>query len=209
MSQEHHLKRRAVVTGLKPFMDEPRLLAALQHWERHYANSPRFTLQKFVAEIAREDDLRGQRSSILQSLVKAMHMSASALLPDPLKDTEVAEGAGEAPHSAPAFALLMTRLVQSIPPSAHYHFCLDFLDSLNNPRLPSELIRALEVWLGRDRPLRVPPVPSLVLRALVNRAYVLLCERLGPVAADQLLARAVADCHAAEPALDGPVNQLL
>lgn len=209
MSQDKVTRRRAVVTGLSPFMDQEALLKALQHWEQHYANSPRFTLQKFVAEIAREGSMQAQRSSMLLSLVKAMHLPLESLLPDPVAVIGENEEAQESIAVSAAFTLIMNNLVKRIPAAAHYQFCQDLLGSLAHPRLGSELIRALEDWLGKDRPLRIPPSSPLILRALVNRAYVLLCERLGPVEADQLLAQVVNTCQRARPDLDNAVTCLL
>lgn len=206
-NENRSAKRRAVVTGLKPFMDEDLLTRALRHWELHYANSPRFTLQRFVAEVAQEAGLQSLRSSMLLSLVKAMHMPEVELLPDPLAR---AGQPRESDTAAKAFALLMNNLIVCIPLATQYQFCLDLMESFaSNRHLSSELVVALENWLDRDLPLQVPPSPPEILRSLINRTYVLMCERVGPVAADRLLAIVVSDCQEAHPELGRAITELL
>jgi hypothetical protein len=190
-------------------MDEELLLRALHHWELHYANSPRFTLQRFVAEVAQEGGLQSLRSSMLLSLVKAMHMPEVELLPDPLADAGASHVRGS-DAAAKAFALLMNNLIVCLPLAAQYQFCLDLMNSFaNNPHLPNELINALENWLDRDLPLRVPPSSPELLRSLINRTYVLMCEHVGPVVADRLLALVVGDCQQAHPELGRAITELL
>ena len=208
-AQELSEKRRAIYTGLKPFLPRDDLMAALSHWETHYADRPRFTLQRFVADICRDETLRGRRSNILLSLVQAMNMPVASLLPDPLKDRQPAR-AGE-PMSAStraAFGLLMEALMTRVPLQARHSFRLDLLSSLS-PHLPPALLSAMQSWLGNDQPLAVPAAPETLMQSLVNRTYVVLCERLGPVAADKVLAEAVRSVQAAHPEMDKALNGLL
>lgn len=191
MSHEKSVKRRAVITGLRPYMDEAALTQALNYWEQHYADTPRFALQKFVSEIARVSGLQSYRSNMLLSLVQAMNMPVDALLPDSLAGPLGDPALIPSERASAAFVLLMTTLMKTVPPAAHHNFSFDLLASLDNPNLPFDVVNGLDEWLGRNRALILPPAQPLVLRALVNRTYVLLCERLGPVEADRLLFLAV------------------
>jgi hypothetical protein len=93
MSNDIALRRRAIYTGLKPYLEDDALLDALMHWENHFATAPRFTLQRFVAELCKEGELRRRRADILLSLVQALSMPATSLLPDPLQHRQQAETA--------------------------------------------------------------------------------------------------------------------
>lgn len=207
MSEERSVKRRAIVTGLAPYLNEPELLSALDHWEKNYAASPRPTLQKFVFEIATEGNLRTQRSSMLLSLVKAMNLSPAKLLPDPMV-RQTPDGAPSS-GSAAAFVALVTLLLSRVPASQRYSCRLDLLDSLGNHRLPPPLVKAMREWLDQGKPLVIDITAPLVLRALINRTYVILCERIGPVAADKLLATATNDCQEQHPDLARYLVELL
>jgi hypothetical protein len=77
MNNDLALRRRAIYTGLRPYLEEDALLDALMHWENHFATAPRFTLQKFVAELCKDGDLRSRRADILLSLVQALSMPGS------------------------------------------------------------------------------------------------------------------------------------
>ncbi|MCH8543263.1 MAG: hypothetical protein LAT61_06825 [Alcanivorax sp.] len=233
-------KRRAVFTGLKPFLPREDLMAALHHWETHYAERPRFTLQRFVADICQDESLRERRSAILLSLVQAMNMPVQSLLPDPLAgqlpqrrsdastdvptDATTKDGSvktGSSASVAAAFSALMEALSSRVPLSQRHSFRLDLLASLNRDTLPPPLVSAMQHWLGRDNAerraapdqtesaLNVPPVPEALLQALVNRTYVLLAERIGPVSADRALADAVTQVRDTHPNLDSHLNQLL
>ena len=63
--------------------------------------------------------------------------------------------------------------------------------------------------IGNDQPLKVPAAQEALLQSLVNRTYVVLCERLGPVTADKALAEAVRSVQTAHPDMDKALNGLL
>ncbi|MBZ2187653.1 hypothetical protein K8B33_00960 [Alcanivorax sp. JB21] len=228
-NQELVDKRRAVYTGLKPFLPREDLMAALHHWETHYAERPRFTLQRFISDICQDESLRERRSAILLSLVQAMNMPVHSLLPDPLagqhpQRRDDAGTGGSAASVAAAFSALMEALSSRVPLPQRHSFRLDLLASINRDTWPPALVNAMQRWLGgdnRDRrnaspdetasgtALSVPAVPEALLQALVNRTYVVLAERIGPVSADRALADAVAQVRDTQPELDKHLSQLL
>ena len=75
--------------------------------------------------------------------------------------------------------------------------------------MPVQFCHALQRWLGDKAPLNVSGVETRLLRVVVNRAYVILCERVGPVQADRILASAVNSVAEARPELSPAVEQLL
>lgn len=208
MSNDIALRRRAIYTGLRPYLDDDSLLDALMHWENHFATAPRFTLQKFVAELCKEGDLRSRRADILLSLVQAMSMPASSLLPDPLQHRKVAATIVITDDSQ-AFSALMSALFELMPRDIQYQMRLDMLASLDTRKLPKSLLVALQRWLGDKDVLKPVSCDPALLRAVLNRCYVVLCERVGPVEADRLLARAADQAQRQQPTLKRAIGQLL
>lgn len=208
MNNDLALRRRAIYTGLRPYLEEDALLDALMHWENHFATAPRFTLQKFVAELCKDGDLRSRRADILLSLVQALSMPAGSLLPDPLQHRQVPVSVVVADDSQ-AFSALMMALFELMPKDTQYHLRLDMLASLDPRKLPRSLLVALQRWLGDKDVLKPASCDPDVLRSIVNRCYVLLCERVGPVEADRLLARATDHAQQQQPTLKRAIGQLL
>lgn len=200
-------RRRAIYTGLKPFMEEQEVIDALMHWESHYATAPRFTLQRFVSELCREGDLRTRRADVLLSLVQAMSMPAQSLLPDPLQRNDARPRLSISETAA--FEALMGALMEASSKDQRYSLRLDLLASLDTRKMPVQFCHALQRWLGDKAPLHVAGIDTRLLRAMINRAYVILCERVGPVQADRILAAAVAHVSRDRPELAPAVEQLL
>lgn len=207
MSNDIALRRRAIYTGLKPYLEDDVLLDALMHWENNFANAPRFTLQRFVAELCRDGDLRARRADILLSLVQAMNMPANSLLPDPLHHRETSSASIE--DDSHAFSALMLGLFEVMPKDTQYHLRLDMLASLDSRKMPKALLISLQRWLGDKDTLKPVGCDPLLLRAIINRCYVVLCERVGPVEADRLLARAVDNALQQQPTLKRAISLLL
>jgi hypothetical protein len=209
MSNDIALRRRAIYTGLKPYMNDDALLDALMHWENHFATAPRFTLQRFVAELCKEGELRSRRADILLSLVQALSMPASSLLPDPLQHRTVAVKVSTDVDESHGFSALMLALFEVMPKDTQYNMRLDMLASLDVRKLPRSLLVAMQRWLGDKDTLQPVHCDPALLRTIVNRCYVVLCERVGPVEADRLLARAANMAQQKHPALNRAISQLL
>ena len=181
MSQELQRRRRAIVTGLTPYMNEAVLMEAISHWQQHYSERPRYSLQGYVSDLCKLFDLGERRHHIHMSLVQAMSMSEQELAKDPLSVSS-----GENPQSHPctaAFQVLMESLWAELPDSVASQLRLDMISMLRARSVSPETRLTVEHWLqspGRT----LGGLPLDVLRKQLNNIYVLLCERLGPVDAD-------------------------
>ena len=187
MTQELQRRRRAIVTGLAPYMSEPLLIEAVSLWQQNYAERPRFSLQGFVSELCQLFDLGERRHQIHMSLVQAMTLTDRELAADPL-----AGSADDRPQEHPctqAFEQIMRHLWISIGAQAASQLRLDLGAQLRSNRTSAEIRLTMEYWLqSPERTL--PPLALEALREQLNRTYVLLCERLGPVEADHHLKQA-------------------
>ena len=201
-------KRRAIYTALKPFLSERVLLKALAHWDTYYGDNPNLTLQQYVSEIAKGAGLRHQRSSMLLNLSKAMNAPVSTLLPEPGLSAEERD---QLPTAATAeiFVELMNSIMRLMPPASQRSVFFDLIASVNRDRISKDLFQALHNWIEKEQELIVKPAPPRALRALVNRTYVVMCERLGPVEADRILALAVNHCQSLLPAYNEELTGLL
>lgn len=184
MTQELKRRRRAIVTGLTPYMNEAVLMEAISHWQQHYSERPRYSLQGYVSDLCKLFDLGERRHHIHMSLVQAMSMSEQELANDP-----IAVNGRESQQNHPCTAALQ-RLLESLwerlPASVASQLRLDMISMLRGRSVTPETRLTMEHWLqSPDRTLG--GLPLAVLRNQLNNAYVLLCERLGPVEADSHL----------------------
>lgn len=204
MSQELQRRRRAIVTGLTPYMNEPLLLEAISHWQEHYAQRPRFSLQGFVTDLCRLFDLGERRHQIHMSLVQAMTLSDSELAADPIAASSPREGEHPCTH---AFEILMRHLWDGLGRQAADQLRLDLASQLRSSHTHPEVRLTMEYWLqAPERSLS--PLSLASLREQLNRTYVLLCERLGPVEADRQL-KAAYQRSVQEPTVSDAIKTLM
>ena len=184
ISQSVQRRRRAIVTGLTPYMNEPVLLEAISHWQQHYAERPSFSLQGFVSDLCRLFDMGERRHHIHMSLVQAMTLSDSELAADPLADSNGHDT--DAHPCTHAFQCLLQALWQGLGKRSATQLQLDLGAQLRQSSVSPETRLTMEYWLqSPEKPLS--PLPLASLRDQLNRTYILLCERLGPVEADRQL----------------------
>jgi len=77
------LKRRAIYTGLKPFLNAAEMAPALSMWETEFSSKPNYALANFVTRCCTTDALRRIRTQILSALIAALESPESLLLSDP------------------------------------------------------------------------------------------------------------------------------
>lgn len=187
INQSVQRRRRAIVTGLTPYMNEPLLLEAISHWQQHYAERPSFSLQGFVSDLCRLFDMGERRHHIHMSLVQAMTLSDSELAADPQANSN--ESDTEVHPCTHAFQCLLQALWQGLGKRIASQLQLDLGAQLRQASVSPETRLTMEYWLqSSDKSLS--PLPLASLRDQLNRTYVLLCERLGPVEADRQLKEA-------------------
>ncbi|MDP2152321.1 MAG: hypothetical protein Q8J66_01505 [Methylotenera sp.] len=77
------LRRRAIYTGLKPFLNATEMSQALSMWETEFSLKPPYALASFVTRCCTTDELRRARSHILRALITALESPEALLLSDP------------------------------------------------------------------------------------------------------------------------------
>lgn len=201
-------RRRAIYTGLQGFMDEAAVLKAVTHWENRYIEQPSLALQRFVADICQTPELKEKRSSMLRNLIKVMGQDSATLLADPRGSD--AENIVVNPISASqAFAELMLAMMAQLDDDLQHKLRIDLFAALRQRQLPLTTLEALQRWLGNRQALELGNAPPALLQKLLNQYYVLLCEDIGPVRADKILARGVSQVQHEHPKLDVFLDGLL
>ena len=211
MSLSH--RRRAIYTGLNPFLPDDRLQLAIRHWEAQYADQPSLALQRFVADICRDAELKTKRSTILRQLLQTMAQPEQELLADPgssLPNNKPGPSA-EADHAySVAFGALLSAMMALLPDGQQHKQRLEFFSALRKSDMPARITESLQHWLSQPgAPLLLYDAPKPMLRSLLNQFYVVLCEAVGPVSADRILATAAKQVGAERPELGKQLDALL
>lgn len=196
MSENLREQRDAVHQALQPFLPPESLQKAVEHWERHCAQSAGGTLHRFVTDICRWNGLANQRAEMLMAVVAAVNPErpssangtasrAESVLAD---DTQVR-----------AFETLMTHLLAQLDGLTGEQLRTDLISSLRPERFHGSFVSRFRGWLLHRRTLRPVEVSTSGLRATVNHLYVLMAERLGPIETDRMLHEASQRTREADP----------
>ena len=198
-STEMTLRKRALYTGLQPFLRDTELMEALILWESRYAGQPKFGLRYFVADLVKSLDRPVEHKHLLVHLVATMNKPADELLPDPTAALSAYKTRRRTSAYATytlaeveAFSVLVDKwlsLAQSAAAIDIGNFVQRNLGRLN---INTDLKLQVERWLeDENQRIKVPRVDIQDLRKIINLFYIGFCEYLGPSRADTLLAEAV------------------
>ena len=198
-STEMILRKRALYTGLQPFLRDTELMEALILWESRYAGQPKFGLRYFVADLVKSLDRPVEHKHLLVHLVATMNKSAEELLPDPTPALSAYKTRRRTSAYATytlaeveAFSILVDKwlsLAQSAAAIDIGNFVQRNLGRLN---INTDLKLQVERWLEDEQQrIKVPRVDIQDLRKIINLFYIGFCEYMGPTRADRLLAEAV------------------
>jgi hypothetical protein len=193
------LRKRALYTGLQPFLRDTELMEALILWESRYADQPKFGLRYYVADLVKSFDRPLEHKHLLVHLVATMNKPAEQLLPDPSPALSAYKIRRRTSASATytlaeveAFTILVDKwlsLVQSAAAMDIGNFVRRNLDRLT---INTDLKLQVGHWLEDEQQrIKVPRVDIQDLRKIINLFYIGFCEYLGPTRADVLLAKAV------------------
>lgn len=190
------LRRRAIYTGLRPYFDDESLLEAIHLWQIKYSDKPKFAFAEFLSECCQDKGLRSQRTNILSSIFKALDLPEHALLPDPF-DIGLDHLASQTPtekicdDTTILFVHFFDHLLKALSEKDALTVRIHILNHFPDLRL-DELRKAyFRDWLNHKLNKLPVSYDLAVMRQLINFAYVAMCELMGPVKADQLLAQTI------------------
>lgn len=196
------LKRRAVYTGLKPFLSANEMAPALSLWETEFSSKPTYALASFVTRCCTTDELRRIRTQILSAIIAALESPESLLLSDPgsqvgrltMSDADSYQVVLDAKNSI--FIALSSRLWAAVDEITEKSIIDFILRNLSHLKLNSEHAGNLKDWFINRNAAFPCNFELATLQKLINLNYIALCEYYGPVKADRLLSQAT---HAVEP----------
>ncbi len=190
-------QRRAVFTGMRPFLNDDDLITALEVWQGKYAGRPKAEYTQFLSESCRSKEIRGKRSAILSSIFNSLTLPEDELLPDPLNlQTNRFEFSLEQQETrietnvvfSTFFQTLLTQLEGEVESHVR-QYLVESCDSHFN--INAQQMLALKTWLGGVSEAFEIAFHIDDKRKLVNLAYVAMCQYVGPVKADQLLSASI------------------
>ncbi|HKK05823.1 MAG TPA: hypothetical protein VKA50_08255 [Gammaproteobacteria bacterium] len=220
-------RRRAVFTGLVPYLHGDDLYTALWLWQDKYSDGPAMALHQFINEFACLIEQQVRRSDIHRSLVAAMSKEAVELAPDPYGDmvayrerrlpeaklaaAMIPENAAPLPATAILEAVLRSLFLQldeeyPLVTNKLRRYLSQHLAALGLELAP---FSELSQWLSGLREHLNHTYSEVQMRGLLHVAYVGGCEYLGPVQIDTLLARAIDKAEHLPEAKDFAPRQLL
>jgi len=223
-SAERVRRRRAVYTGLKPFLGEAQLQDALLLWSVRYADGPVYVLHGFVSAVCAQTGLEARHGEVYRSLMRALTADEAQLLPDPgervapaaaaqvSRTQEPDPGAARSTAAGVVFvgvAGALLEALEAIDAERALKVRVDVMDRLGELHLPPREAQAVNRWLMQQASeLAVDAAPA-TWRELLHRLYVRACELFGPVATDRVLGEAVTRAERLPAAQAFPPRNLL
>jgi hypothetical protein len=195
------LKRRAVYTGLRPYLNDDELAVALKLWQVEYSAKPTFAFTAFLAVITNTDTLRKKRTRILSSLLKAMELTDVDLLADPFNEstkqyqfsaTDVMIEDGTKTVFIHLFEKMQEKMSEKDAVGVRAYI-IQHIEKLN---LNTRNNKHLADWIDRKSDTLNGLYNLNSLRHVINLAYVAMCQLIGPVKTDQLLAQTITEVEA-------------
>lgn len=198
-SPEFLFKKRAVYTGLESFLSTSQLMQAMILWENKYAQEPKFAMRQFVADLCKRYGKNLAQSEVLGKLVRAMDAPEAQLLPDPSQEIDVYRRQfnirtkiENRSLELKVFQLFLTELFDALDPDVQFEVKRNLTLGEFDEEISTSFRREFIFWMnGRSSQIEMPVVDVHQLRAMVNQAYVVICEAIGPVEADKVLSDTV------------------
>jgi len=193
-------KIRAIYTGLYPFLKRSELLKVLAHWQDNYSRAPTFSIRYFLSDIESVVGREVEIKKMLINVAATLNKPEKELLPDPSEalskyKKNIAISSPKHNYKIPeveAFELLVKKWLGFVSDRDR-----EYIASFVSLNLPDEdisitLKTAVKRWLRYpNEKIGIAYVETEDLRLLINLFYQGFCEELGPVASDELLAKAV------------------
>jgi len=190
------LRRRAIYTGMRPYVDDAKLLDAIKLWQAEYSHKPKFALSVFVARCCDSPEHKEARANVLKSIFIAMELQPDALLPDPFLDLKVvhktaAGNPADATQQTKMFVVLMQQVFAKLQKADEKQVRLSIQAHLPELRTDRMRMMYLREWLAGSTQTLEGQFDLELLQKLVNCCYMAICQQLGPVKADQYLGQAI------------------
>ena len=190
---------RAVYTALLSQFDEQMALAALDWWVTQYRAQGNFSMRYFAADVQQRFAPRSSAQALLAALVRAQAQPDSQLTSDPTRTLikyrtrRMPNGVEVQVPELEAFQMLVERWLEQADADTARDIVSYVSRQLYSLKIDRNLKRQVTNWLIKPQSrLLLVDVETRDLRAVVSLFYTGFCQFLGPVAADNALAAAMA-----------------
>ncbi len=195
------LKRRAVYTGLRPYLNDDELLNALKLWQVEFSGKPKFAFTAFLAVITNTDALRSKRTRILSSLLKSMELTEVDLLADPYDESTkqykfAAEDMIAEDHTTTVFMHFFQQLQGKMDEKDAMGVRTYMIQHIATLHLNTRSNKQLTDWIDKKTNTLNGLFNLHCLRQVINLAYVGMCQLIGPVKTDQMLSQTIKEVEA-------------
>lgn len=192
-------RKRALYTGLQPFLRDSELMSALVLWESKYASKPMFSVRYFIDDLQSLVDRKIDIKRLHIGLVSTLNKPEKDLLPDPSMALAAfkARNKIEQDYSyqipeLEAFQLFVAKWFKMTPSNEVREIVVYCLNQLDRQRIGVDLRNNLELFLtDPSKKMKLLQADIKDLRKITNLIYRAYCEIIGPVKADELMAQAV------------------
>ena len=193
--------RRAVFTALRPFFADVDLVTAMMIWQEKYANRSTHAFTLFLSECCRTTELKRSRPLLLKAIFEALELPEQRLLPDPFNsqtnqfEIVATNPTGPAPDNAVFVAFinaLVGHLGNELGVKVTTYLIKHIGDSLALNALQT---LALKAWADKSTMILNAAFDNKQKQVIIHIMYIAICEYIGPVQADQLLAIALKEAE--------------
>jgi hypothetical protein len=189
--------RRVIFTAMRPFLEDADLLYAMTIWQEKYASKTTYAFTQFLSECCRTQALKRNRPALLNAILKTLESAEQNLLRDPLN------------AQTSQFDILMTNQTQYVDANVVFvQFVENLLKNLGGDlevktkaylmkhvgaklKLNTPQAFALKTWAYNNAATLDASFDNKQKQIMINILYIAICEYIGPIKADQLLATAV------------------
>ena len=183
-----HDRTVAIKLALSDFLDPGQVNEAVRLWQDKYSSQPTFSVQYFARECCQLFGVESQRTQLIKSLVRELYMQKVGTEG---KEKVVMPAGPDAGMATQVFQLLFLALVNSVDTITARQLIAFVEQGLPRSGLDRNTLQTVQRWIKQESPRMGIALPLPIMVNIINRAYVCLCEYLGPIKADQILHDAV------------------
>lgn len=210
-------RRRAIYSGLFPFIQGDELMKALCLWQHQFSSLPSFAIGNFVTELVDNTPLLPKRASIHLSITSSLMVEEENLAPDPLEEmyaylvrTQGSDKADQILAKAKQEAVKFEQFDNRGDSCKVYEMVINqFLTGVSQKnseavkevensilskfielKVGDDVIKSVKSWFNDNTILQI----SLEVEKLqdsLNAAYVTSCNWLGPADTDKIMSAAI------------------
>lgn len=193
-------KRRAVYTVLSDVLEGDDLWDVMWRWETGYSQKSQYELNSFFSDCSDLSAIAGRRSQLYRELIGLLIKGTGELKPDPLSEMEAYRERLGLPSEPvfqltsewmPCFQVVIQEMMAGLSVDQLQKVRTQVEERAQRGRLAAELIYAFSMVASGKQYDDQLMAEFEDIKALVNLAYVALCEQQGPVLSDRQLAKGI------------------